>query len=94
MRYELQHQHHQLAAVPPPSDRPTEQKRSTMHPQDALLAFYRRCLGPGKKPTLAHARHFAEHISAYTDFHVRYKGMTTVEAAAIIAEAQQILENC
>lgn len=64
-----------------------------MPPQDPLLAFYRRLLGPGKKPTLENARHFVEHVSAYTDFHVRYKGMSTVEAAAIIAEAQQILEN-
>jgi hypothetical protein len=65
-----------------------------MQQQDPILAFYRRCLGPAKKPTPENARHFVEHISAYTDFHVRWKGMSTIEAAEIIAEAKQILENC
>jgi hypothetical protein len=64
-----------------------------MPSHDPLIAFYRRCLGPAKRPSIESARHFAQHISAYTDFHVRYRGMTTPEAAAIIAEAQQILEQ-
>lgn len=64
-----------------------------MQQPDPLIAFYRRCLGSTKKPTRANALHFAQHISAYTDFHVRYKGMSTLQAAEIIAEAQAILEQ-
>lgn len=60
---------------------------------DPLVAFYRRCLGAGKRPSLESARHFAKHIDAFTDFHVRYMGMTTLEAAAIIAEAQQLIKG-
>jgi len=59
---------------------------------DPLLTFYRRCLGPGKKPSRANALHFVKNISLYTDYRVRHHGMSTTEAAKIIAEAERILE--
>jgi hypothetical protein len=64
-----------------------------MPPTHPFIAFYRRCLGPAKKPALSDACYFLEHIDYFATHQVRYCGWSAQQAADLIAEAAALLEE-